>query len=61
VTTPGLDVDVALELVVHDTRAPALSTVASELVGAADELVTAFAATLVAAADTTHLPDVSEG
>jgi len=48
VTTPGLDVDEALELVVHSTRALALRTVASELVGAADELVTAFAATLVA-------------
>lgn len=47
-TAGRLDVDERLELVVRGTRAPALATVKGELVGAADELVTAFAATLVA-------------
>jgi integrase/recombinase XerD len=46
---PGqLDVDAVLELVVRDQRRPATAAVSGELVAPADELVEAFAATLVA-------------
>jgi hypothetical protein len=46
---PGqLDVEEVLELVPRDEHAPAATSVRGELVAPADELVQAFAATLVA-------------
>ena len=56
-TIAPVDVDQALELVVHDARQPASTSVRGELVGAADELVSAFALTLVASPQTRRTYD----
>jgi site-specific recombinase XerD len=55
---PGpLDIGEVLELVVRDERAPAVAPVRGELIGAADELVLAFALTLIASPQTQRTYD----